>query len=279
MTECNGSCHHDDDDVLFHTLHAGMAAGTATPAWKIAQEAYAQLAQRHMGLVKLVVRRFRRAVATGILDDDDLLQEGMIGLLIAIQRYDPGSPYRFSTYAMYWIRQSILRAIQNQSWMIRVPVHVQESQRILRRTEEHLWITNARTPSDQELASALQWPVAKVRQVRESRRQPRSLTKVSIDGTEYDDSDIQPVRSIFATDGSEGSDHSTMNVVALTTALRSLPPRLQEIIRLRYGLDGCQPHSLTELSVYWGISRARIFQLERRALHLLRDQLMAIASP
>jgi RNA polymerase primary sigma factor len=249
--------HHQEVD-LSRKAHAGDT------------RARRKLVEKNLRLVVSVAKRYR-----GIgLPFEDLIQEGNIGLMKAVEKFDPGMGNRFSTYATWWIRQTIGRAIADKGRIVRVPAHMGEKLRRLARSRSKLALELGREPAVGELAESLGW----------TEEEARFAMMVLQDATSLD-------RPVSAEDGAARrgelvTDERASRVaeevveeaekVLLFEALARLPERTRHVLLRRYGLEGGEPATLRELSEELGVSRERVRQLQRDAERRLRRPKTAV---
>jgi RNA polymerase primary sigma factor len=230
------------------------------------ETARTKLIEKNLRLVIPVAKKYR---GMG-LPFGDLIQEGNIGLMRAADKFDPEKGFRFSTYATWWIRQAIQRAVADKGRTVRVPIHMGEKIRKMARAYNGLSAQLEREPTDEEVAEKLGWEVDRVKDVKSAIPDAISLNQPL--SSDEDSSEIGDLVEDEHESGTIGEVVRELETRRLMESVARLPERQRRALVRRYGLDGEKPATLADLSEELEVSRERVRQLQREAEQALRDE-------
>ena len=230
------------------------------------ETARSKLIEKNLRLVIPVAKKYR---GMG-LPFGDLIQEGNTGLMRAADKFDPEKGFRFSTYATWWIRQAVQRAVADKGRTIRVPVHMGEKIRKMAQTYNELSTELTREPTDEEVGERLAWDVDRVKDVKTAIPDATSLNQLL--SSEEDSSELGDLVEDERESGTIDEVVRELEIRSLMESVEQLPERQRHVLVRRYGLDGEKPATLADLSEELEVSRERVRQVQREAERSLRDE-------
>ena len=225
------------------------------------------MVSRNLGLVRLVVNKYKKR--TNHLDEDDLFQEGVIGLMNAVEKYDPELGYKFSTYAMWWVRQAITRGLSDKDRAIRVPVHRLEQLNKFRRAVRFMYSEYGQKPSNKRVADALGWTEEFTAFI-ENLTEVKVISMETPTGGDEDETTLASIiRCSNPTPEARSSERSTC--IKVRELVATLSPREQNIINRRFGINELRKNeTLQEIGDSYSLTRERIRQIESKALYIMK---------
>jgi RNA polymerase primary sigma factor len=256
----------DCNDRIPNDREWAQEVGMELPAFKrrlyLGRRAKDKMVQSNLRLVVSIAKKYMNRG----LSFQDLIQEGSLGLIRAAEKFDHEKGYKFSTYATWWIRQAITRAIADQSRTIRLPVHLYETISRIKKTTKILSQEMGRKPTEEEIATRMEMTIEKLRFIAKSAQLPISLETPI--GKEED----SRLGDFIEADGETPEDQVSKSLLRedLENVLDTLSPRERDVLRLRYGLDDGRMKTLEEIGQIFNVTRERIRQIEAKALRKLR---------
>lgn len=258
----------EEEQELGALIEKGSEPGATDNDKVVAKASADRLAEANLRLVVNVAKKY---IGRG-LSFEDLVEEGNLGLLKAIEKFNHNLGYKFSTYATWWIRQTITRAISDTSRTVRLPVHIGAQVNRLNIMEKNLTQANGREPTDEELSDALKITIDRLNELRRYSQQTSSLdTPVSGDGSKDSESTLGDFIEDTTTMTPEQASIKEMRKLDIDKVLSTLSPREKKVIQMRFGLEPYKkPMTLEEVGLEFDVTRERIRQIESKAIRKLR---------
>ncbi|MFA7230776.1 MAG: sigma-70 family RNA polymerase sigma factor [Victivallaceae bacterium] len=239
---------------------------------KAHDEAKATLIKANLRLVVKIANEFMNRG----LSKHDLISEGNIGLMTAAEKFDPAKGAKFSTYSTWWIKQSMRRAIAEQSRTIRIPVQSVDKINKIKRTQKELMVKLGRMPTDVELSEVLEFSPRTISELRHTNLSTSSLNEPIVSGEDGEMQDFIPDKAGYAPDTILGDAESLSQ---LSKLVEKLTDREREVLKLRFGLEGCQIMTLEDVGLAVGCTRERVRQIQNKAIKTLQSMHSDVANP